>query len=81
MVVGRAAELAVLDSLIARTVARLAGDDVVRSWTERWTYRRDPRADTSASDLRHEISPDPADEWLVAHGGWIVTGITRLPAS
>jgi hypothetical protein len=58
----------------------IAGDGDLRSWTERWRFTRDPRVDTSASDLRHQITLEPAGQWMVAHRGWIVTDITRLPA-
>jgi predicted lipid-binding transport protein (Tim44 family) len=64
-----------------RTGEVLAGDGTERSWTERWRFTRDPAVDTSASDLRHEITLDPAEQWMVAHRGWTVTQITRLPAS
>ncbi len=64
-----------------RTGQVLAGDGTERSWTERWRFTRNPAVDTSASDLRHEITLDPAAQWLVAHRGWTVTDITRLPAS
>lgn len=59
----------------------LAGDSTERAWTERWRFTRNPAVDTSASDLRHEITLDPAGQWIVAHRGWTVTDITRLPAS
>jgi predicted lipid-binding transport protein (Tim44 family) len=58
----------------------LAGDSTAHSWEERWRFRRDPQADTSVSDERHEITDVRTDQWLVAHRGWIVTEITRLPA-
>jgi hypothetical protein len=64
-----------------RTDQVLAGDGAERSWTERWRFTRNPAVDTSASDLRHEITLDPAAQWMVAHRGWTVTDITRLPAS
>lgn len=64
-----------------RTGQVLAGDGTERSWTERWRFARNPAADSSASDLRHEITLDPADQWMVAHRGWTVTAITRLPTS
>jgi predicted lipid-binding transport protein (Tim44 family) len=64
-----------------RTGQVLAGDGTERSWTERWRFTRNPAADTSASDLRHEITLDPAAQWMVAHSGWTVTDITRQPAS
>jgi predicted lipid-binding transport protein (Tim44 family) len=64
-----------------RTGQALAGDDTVSSWEERWEFTRNPQVDTSASDERHEIAFVDADQWLVAHRGWLVTAITRLPAS
>jgi hypothetical protein len=30
---------------------------------------------------RHEITSTEPDRWMVAHRGWTVTDITRLPAS
>jgi hypothetical protein len=62
-----------------RTGQVLAGDDSERSWEERWRFTRDPQVDTSVSDERHEISLVDADAWMVAHRGWHVTEITRLP--
>jgi hypothetical protein len=59
----------------------LAGDDTEHSWEERWRFTRDPKVDTSASDERHEIASARADQWMVAHQGWVVTEIARLPAS
>ncbi len=64
-----------------RTGQVLAGDGTERSWTERWRFTRNPAADSAASDLRHEITLDPAGQWMVAHRGWTVTDITRLSAS
>jgi hypothetical protein len=64
-----------------RTGQILEGDDTERSWEERWRFTRDPQVDTSASDERHEISLVDTDAWLVAHRGWHVTLITRLPAT
>jgi predicted lipid-binding transport protein (Tim44 family) len=62
-----------------RTSQVLDGDSIERSWEERWRFRRDPGSDTSASDQRHQITLDPADQWMFAHRGWIVTQIERLP--
>jgi predicted lipid-binding transport protein (Tim44 family) len=59
----------------------LAGNDAERSWDERWRFTRDPLVDTSVSDEQHEISLIATDAWLVAHRGWLVTHITRLPAT
>lgn len=64
-----------------RTGQILEGDDTERPWEERWRFTRDPQVDTSVIDERHEISLIDADEWLVAHRGWQVTLITRLPAT
>jgi predicted lipid-binding transport protein (Tim44 family) len=64
-----------------RTRQVLVGDSIERSWEERWRFTRDPGADTSASDERHQISLDPTDQWMFAHRGWVVTQIERLPAS
>jgi predicted lipid-binding transport protein (Tim44 family) len=64
-----------------RTGQILAGDDTERSWEERWRFTRDPQVDTSVSDERHEISLTDTDAWLIAHRGWQVTLITRLPAT
>jgi predicted lipid-binding transport protein (Tim44 family) len=64
-----------------RTGQVLAGDDTEHSWEELWRFTRDPKADTSVSDERHEITNVAADQWMVAHRGWIVAGIARLPAS
>lgn len=58
----------------------LAGDSAEHAWEELWQFTRTPNTDTSASDERHEIADAPADQWLVAHRGWVVTEITRLPA-
>jgi predicted lipid-binding transport protein (Tim44 family) len=69
------------DDLDDRTGQVLAGDDTERSWEERWRFTRDPQADTSASDERHEITFVRTDQWMVAHRGWLVTEITRLPTS
>jgi predicted lipid-binding transport protein (Tim44 family) len=59
----------------------VAGDDSEHSWEEQWRFMRDPNADTSVSDERHEIAPARPDEWMVAHRGWVVTEIARLPAT
>ena len=59
----------------------LGGDDTVHSWEERWRFTRNPQVDTSASDERHQVTFARADQWLVAHRGWVVTEIARPPAS
>ena len=59
----------------------LAGDGTEHSWDELWRFTRTPGADTAASDQRHILAADPAGQWLVAHQGWVVTQITRLPGS
>jgi predicted lipid-binding transport protein (Tim44 family) len=64
-----------------RTGQVLAGDDSERSWEERWRFMRNPQVDTSVSDERHQITFVDADQWLVAHRGWLVTEITRLSAT
>jgi len=64
-----------------RTGQVLAGGSTEHSWEELWRFTRNPQADTSASDERHEITNVRTDQWLVAHRGWVVTAITRLPAS
>jgi hypothetical protein len=69
------------EDLDDRTGQVVAGDATERSWEERWRFTRNPQAETSASDERHEITFDRTDQWLVAHRGWIVTEITRLPAT
>jgi len=72
---------AVEEDLDDRTGQVLAGDTCEHSWEERWRFAREPQADTSASDERHEITFDRTGQWMVAHRGWIVTQIERLPAS
>ncbi|MGO8957637.1 MAG: TIM44-like domain-containing protein [Streptosporangiaceae bacterium] len=59
----------------------VAGNDTEHCWDERWRFTRNPGVDTSASDLRHEITAVRTDQWLIAHRGWVVTEIARLPAS
>jgi hypothetical protein len=61
------------------TMAIVAGDATVRRWSERWRFERDPSMDSSQTDLEHTYKF--GDEgWLVAHRGWVVTQIERLPA-
>ena len=69
------------EDLDDRTGQVLPGDDAEHSWQELWRFARDPRADTSVSDERHEITSVATDQWMVAHRGWVVTDIARLPAS
>jgi hypothetical protein len=64
-----------------RTHQIVAGDGAERGWDELWRFTRTPGADTSASDERHEIAADEPDQWLVAHHGWTVTDISRLPGN
>ena len=59
----------------------LGGDDTVHSWEERWRFTRNTQVDTSASDERHQVTFARAGQWMVAHRGWVVTQIARLPAS
>jgi predicted lipid-binding transport protein (Tim44 family) len=59
----------------------LAGDDTEHRWEERWRFTRDPKVETSVGDERHEISAARTDQWMVAHHGWVVTEIERLPAA
>jgi len=59
--------------------AVVAGDATVRRWSERWRFERDPSMDSSQTDLQHTLRFGD-DGWLVAHRGWVVTGIERLPA-
>ena len=58
-----------------------AGDDTQHAWEERWRFTRDPTADTSVNDEHHEIAQARTDQWMVAHRGWVVTEIARLPAT
>ena len=69
------------EDLDDRTGQALAGGDAEHSWQELWRFTCDPKADTSVSDERHEITNVASDQWMVAHRGWIVTNIARLPAS
>lgn len=64
-----------------RTGQIRAGDGGERTWDELWRFERNPQANTSANDERHEITLVPADQWMVAHRGWVVTGIARLPGA
>src|SRR5215471_9179731 len=86
-VVGGLEQIDVLFSISAaeedlddRTGQVLAGDSTERSWKERWRFARNPKADTSVTDERHEITFARADQWMVAHRGWVVTQIDRPPA-
>jgi hypothetical protein len=69
------------EDLDDRTRQIVGGDSAEHSWDELWRFTRTPGADTSVSDERHEITCAEPDRWLVAHRGWTVTDITRLPAS
>jgi hypothetical protein len=69
------------EDLDDRTGQVVGGDSTEHSWDEVWRFTRTPGADTSESDEQHEITFDEPDRWLVAHRGWKVTSITRLPAS
>jgi predicted lipid-binding transport protein (Tim44 family) len=69
------------EDLDDRTGQVLGGDRAEHSWQERWRFSRDPQVDTSASDERHEITFVDTDQWMVAHRGWVVTDIERLPAT
>ncbi len=61
------------------TTAIVAGDATVRRWSERWRFERDPSMDSSQTDRDHTLRF--GDEgWMVAHHGWVVTQIERLPA-
>jgi len=64
-----------------RTGQVVDGDSTEHPWEERWRFTRDPGSDTAASDERHQITLDRAGNWMVAHRGWVVTQIERLPAS
>lgn len=59
------------------TAQLVAGDSTVRRWSEHWRFERDPSLDSSASDLQHTMRF--GDGWCVAHRGWVVTQIERLP--
>jgi hypothetical protein len=62
------------------TAAVVAGDATVRRWSERWRFERDPSMDSSQTDRDHTLKF--GDEgWMVAHCGWVVTQIERLPAA
>ena len=87
-VVGGQEQIGVLFSIVAgeedvddRTGQVIAGDSTEHSWNELWCFARDPEADTAATDERHQITLVPADQWMVAHRGWVVTDIARLPAA
>jgi len=62
------------------TQAVVAGDTVMRRWAELWTFERNPSVDTAQSDEQH-ILGFGEDEWIIAHLGWVVTGIQRLTES
>lgn len=64
-----------------RTGQIAAGDSTEHAWDELWRFTRTPGADTAVSDEQHEITFTEPDRWLVAHRGWTVTDITRLPSS
>lgn len=64
-----------------RTGQITGGDTAERAWDEVWRFTRTPGADTAATDEQHEITFAEPDRWLVAHHGWTVTSIERLPAS
>jgi predicted lipid-binding transport protein (Tim44 family) len=68
------------EDLDDRTGQVLAGDSAERSWQERWRFARNPTGDTSVTDERHEVTFARADQWMVAHRGWVVTQIDRPPA-
>ena len=70
---------AVGEDLDDRTGQMLAGGDTAHSWEERWRFTRNPQVDTSVSDERHQITFTRTGEWMVAHRGWVVTEIARLP--
>ena len=59
------------------TGAVVGGDAVVRRWSEHWRFERDPSLDSSATDREHTLRF--TDGWWVAHRGWVVTQIERLP--
>ena len=59
------------------TTAIVSGDALVRRWSERWRFERDPAVDSSRTDFQHSMAFH--DGWLVAHRGWVVTQIERLP--
>jgi predicted lipid-binding transport protein (Tim44 family) len=61
------------------TLAVVVGDTTVRRWSERWRFERDPSIDSSQTDRDHTLKFGD-DGWLVAHRGWVVTQIERLPA-
>ena len=63
------------------TGAAVAGGSDEHAWEELWRFTRAIGADASASDERHQVTGVPADQWMFAHRGWVVTDITRLPAS
>jgi predicted lipid-binding transport protein (Tim44 family) len=69
------------EDLDDRTGQVLAGDSDEHSWAELWRFTRVPGSETSASDERHEVTSVRADQWMVAHRGWTVTKIARLPGS
>ena len=64
-----------------RTGQVAGGDTVEHAWDEVWRFTRMPGADTAESDEQHEITFAEPDRWLVAHRGWTVTSIERLPGS
>jgi hypothetical protein len=68
------------EDLDDRTGQVVGGDSAEHSWDEVWRFTRTAGADTSASDEQHEITFDDPDRWMVAHRGWTVANITRLPA-
>jgi hypothetical protein len=69
------------EDLDDRTGQVVGGDIAEHSWVEVWRFRRTPGTDTSASDEQHEITFAEPDRWMVAHRGWTVTDMTRLPVS
>ncbi len=44
------------------------------SWTEDWTFARDPSVNTDAEDQRLAVQ---GEQWFVAHKGWTVTHIVK----
>ena|SRR5215813_910448 len=64
-----------------RTGQLAGGDSAEHAWDEVWRFTRTPGADTSVSDEQHEMSLVAPERWLVAHRGWTVTHIERIPGS
>lgn len=56
----------------------VAGSDTETAWDEEWTFQRTAADGCDAVDEDHATRTNDQGGWMLPHGGWVATAITRI---